>query len=106
MIPIYKDKGNVRSCGSCRSVKILEHGMKVIETIFEKQLRNVVRIDEMQMGFMPKRETINAIFILRHMLKKFELGEKKLYLVFVDLEKGFDHVPRKVIWGTEKERCT
>ena len=49
LIPIYKEREDVRSCGSYRSVKLLEHGMKVIERIFEKWLRNV-RIDEMQMG--------------------------------------------------------
>ena len=46
------------------------HGMKVIERIFERQLKNVVRIDEMQMGLMPGRITIDAIFILRQMLEK------------------------------------
>ena len=38
--------------------------MKVIE----KWLKNVVKLDEMQIGFMLERETVNAIFILRQML--------------------------------------
>ena len=52
----------------------------------------------MQFGFMPGRSTIDAIFILRQLQEKF-LGKKKnLYFAFVDLEKAFDRVPRKVLW--------
>ena len=51
----------------------------------------------MQYGFMPGRGTIDAIFILRQLQEKY-LGKKKcLYYCFVDLEKAFDSVPRKVI---------
>ena len=51
----------------------------------------------MQYGFMPGRGTIDAIFILRQLQEKY-LGKKKcLYYCFVDLEKAFDRVPRKVI---------
>ena len=32
--------------------------MKVIERIFEKRLRNVLKLHEMQMGFMPGRELL------------------------------------------------
>ena len=31
LIPVYKGKGDVRSCGNYRSIKLLEHGMKVIK---------------------------------------------------------------------------
>ena len=30
LTPIYKGKGDTRSCGNYRSIKLLEHGMKVI----------------------------------------------------------------------------
>ena len=48
----------------------------------------------MQFGFMPRRGTIDAIFIARQLQEKY-LGKKKnLYFAFVDLDKGFDRVPR------------
>ena len=78
--------------------KLLEHDMKVIERIFERRLRKVVKLDEMQMGFMPGRGTTNAIFIMRQLLEKYEMAERDLCMVFVDLEKAFDCVPREVIW--------
>ena len=61
LIPIFKGKGDVRSCGNYRSIKLLEHGMKVIK----RRLRKVVKLDEMQMGFTPGRGTTDAIFIMR-----------------------------------------
>ena len=72
LIPIYRGKGEVRLRGSYGSVKFLEHGIKVIERIFEKGLRNVIRVDEIQMGFIPERRTIDAIYILRQMLETYE----------------------------------
>ena len=34
-------------CGSYRAVKLLEHGMKVLEGVLEKRLRQKVKIDDM-----------------------------------------------------------
>ena len=72
------------------NVKLLEHGIKVIERLFEKYLKNIIKINEMQMGLMPGRGTIHAIFILWHMLEKYEMAGRKFFATFVNLEKPFD----------------
>ena len=61
-------------------------------------------IDEMQFGFMPGKGTTHALFNLRRMQEEFRGREKKLYMCFVDLEKAFDRVPRKVMeWALRKK---
>ena len=37
LVPLYKHKGDVRDCGAYRGVKLLEHGMKVMERLFERR---------------------------------------------------------------------
>ena len=93
LIPIFNGKGDVRSNGNYRSIKLLEHAVKVIERIFERGLRKVEKLDEMPMGFMPGRVTTDAIFIMRQSLEKYETAGRDLYMVFVDLENAFDRVP-------------
>ena len=52
----------------------------------------------MQFGFIPGRGTTDVIFIIRQLQEKYLAVKKPLYLAFIDLEKAFDCVPRKVIW--------
>ncbi|XP_057312797.1 uncharacterized protein LOC130654265 [Hydractinia symbiolongicarpus] len=72
--------------------------MKVIERVMDKLLRERIDIDKMQFGFVPGRGTTDAIFLLRQLQEKYLGKRKNLYFAFVDLEKAFDRVPRKVIW--------
>ena len=92
LIPVNKIKGDVRSYGNYRSVTLLEHSMKEIEIVFEKRLRNLVKLNEMQMGFMIKRETVDASYTLQQMLERYEMAGRKLYLLI--WKKAFHHVPR------------
>ena len=86
VVPIYKKKGSVMDCASYRDVKLLEHGMKVVERLLEKRLRRLVKVEQMQFGFMPGRSTVDAIFILRRMQESYLKKNRKLFFCFVDLE--------------------
>ena len=104
VVPIFKGKGDVMDCGAYRGVKLLEHAMKIVERVLEKRIRELVKADDMQFGFMPGKGTTDALFILRRMQEEFRGREKKLYMCFVDLEKAFDRVPRKVMkWALRKK---
>ena len=68
-----------------------------------KRLHGMVTVVEMKFGFMPKSGTIDAVFILRMMQEEYHANGKKLYMSFVDLEKAFDRVPRKLFrWAMRK----
>ena len=49
----------------CRGLKIPKHAMKFFEKVLDKRLRKVVMIDDMQLGFMPRKGTDDAVFIIR-----------------------------------------
>ena len=92
------------SCGSHRGVKLLEHAMKIVKTVLERRIQTLVNLNEMQLGFMPEKETVDAIFIVRRMQEEYQKMDKKLYMCFVDMEKAFDRVPRKVmVWAMRKK---
>ena len=84
--------------GNYRSLKLTEQVMKILERIVDTLIRQLVSIDDSQFGFVPGRGTTDAIFVVRQLQEKYLAGNKRLYMAFVDLEKAFDRVPRKVIW--------
>ena len=97
IVPIFKGKGDVMSCRSYRGVKLLEHAMKIVERTLERRIRTLVNSNEMQFGFMPGQGTVDAIFIVRRMQEEYQKKDKKLHKCFVDMEKAFDRVSRKVM---------
>ena len=90
LLTVFKGKGDLTECGSYRVIKLLEHAMKVIERVFERRIREKVKIDGMQFGFMPGKGTTDAVFTVRQMQEKYGCKGKKLYFAFVDLKKAFD----------------
>ena len=104
VVPIFKGKGDAMSCGAYREVKLLEHAMKILEKVLERRMQHMVKVDEMQFGFMPGKGTIDAVFILRRLQEDHLDKEKKLYMCFVDLEKAFDSIPKRVLEWTMRKR--
>ena len=96
IVCLYKGKGDALDRGNYRGLKLTEQAMKILERIVGGHIRQVVSIDDSHFGFVPG--TTDAIFVVRQLQEKYLAVNKRLYMAFVELEKAFDHVPRKVIW--------
>ncbi|MCJ8738184.1 hypothetical protein PDJAM_G00032500 [Pangasius djambal] len=98
LVPIFKNKGDMQSCSNYRGIKLMSHTMKLLEKVVEAKLRKVVEICEQQYGFMPRKNTTDAIFALRILMEKYRDGQRELHCVFLDLEKAYDRVAREELW--------
>jgi hypothetical protein len=98
LVPIFKNKGDVQSCTNYRGIKLMSHTMKLWERIIEQHLRGVTNVTKKQFGFIPGRSTMEAIFLRRQLMERCREQKKDLHMVFTDLEKDCDKVPRNVMW--------
>ena len=104
VVPIFKGIGGVMSCGSYRGVKLLEHTIKIVITLLERRIRTLSNLNKMKFGFILRKGTVCAIFIVKRMQEKYQKKDKKLYMCVVDMKKAFDRVPRKVMeWAMRKK---
>ena len=99
------EKGMHWEGGNYPGLKLTEQVMKALERFMDGLIRQLVSIDDSQFGFVPGRGTTDAIFVVRQLQEKYLAANKRPCLAFVDLEKAFDRVPRKVIWWVLRERC-
>ena len=63
----------------------------------DRRLHEMVDIDKMQYGFVLGRWTVDTAFVLKRLIEKLRAENKKLFFMFVGLEKAFDQVSREVI---------
>ena len=72
---------------------------------YQQRLRGTTQILTNQFGFMPGRSTIEAIFLIRRVMEWFREQKNDLYMIFIDLEKTYDKIPKNVMgWSLDKHK--
>ena len=79
-IPRFKGKGDALSCEKYRELRLLEHAMKVWESVLIKRLEVHIEVDLQRFGFAQSNSTTNAFHIARQLPEKLMQKNKKLFL--------------------------
>ena len=100
---IYKS-GDKSRPENYRKVNLQSVISKIFTSILSQRLKNWCKrnnvIGEEHAGFRSKHSTIDNIFCLQTIVQKY-LRHKggRLYATFVDFEKAFDRINRKMLWN-------
>ena len=101
IIPIHK-KGDVNDPNNYRGITLVSCFAKVYTTVLNNRLKQRTTENEVitdaQFGFKSNHSTIDAVFILKHLIDKHIHSREKLYCAFIDLIKAFDSISRVGLW--------
>ena len=99
LVPIPK-KGALSKYDNWRGIALLDTVGKVVARIIQERLQTLAEeeLPESRCGFRRERGCSNMIFIVCQLVEKSWEHRAKSFLVFIDLKKAYDSVPRKALW--------
>ena len=103
--PLFKGKGSILECSNYRGIKLISHTLKLLERIIDRRLRTIVDLGNNQFGFRRGRSTMDPVFALTILQEKYKEKQKDVHMIFDDLEKAYDSVPRDLIWWATRKRA-
>ena len=99
VVPIPK-KGNLRDCDNWRGISLLDVVGKVFARIIQERLQHIAEgiLPESQCGFRRGRGCTDMIYAARQLVEKCCEHDDSLFMLFIDLKKAYDSVPRSALW--------
>jgi hypothetical protein len=61
----------------------MSHTMKLCERIIEHRLRGVINVTENQFRFMSGRSTMEVIFLIRQLMKRYRDQKKDMHMILL-----------------------
>ena len=100
LLKVLPKKGDLSLPGNYRGIMLLEIAYNIIAKIVHQRLTTISEsLDhETQCGFRPGRGCTDAIFTVKIALKKRREHNQQTWVLFLDLVKAFDRVPRDLLW--------
>jgi len=99
LVPVPK-KGDLSLCDNWRGISLLDVVGKAFAKVIQQLLQKVVEevVADSQCGFWCNRGCTDMIFCARQLIEKTIEHNTKTIVLFVDLKKAYDSVPRAAVW--------
>ena len=99
VVPIPK-KGDLRCCDNWCGISLLDVVGKILGRIVKERLEVIADkvLPESQSGFRKGCGCVDMVFVARQLVEKTREHNDTLYMLFVDLKKEYDSVPRQALW--------
>ena len=93
-------KGDLSICDNYRGIMLLSVPWKVLNRVMLQRMKNTVdtKLRDNQAGFRQNRSCADQIAKLRIILEQVSEFNSSIYTVFIDFQKAFDSLDRKVLW--------
>ena len=98
IVPIPK-KGDLRMCDNWRGISLLDVVGKMFVRVIQERLQQIAEdiLPDSQCGFWRGRGCTDLIFAARQLVEKILEHDDSLFVLFVDLSKTYDSVPRSAV---------
>ena len=99
IVPIPK-KGDLRYCDNWRGISLLDVVGKLFARVLQDRLQVLAEevLPDSQCGFRKGRGCVDMMFVARQLVEKSVEHDSELFVLFVDLKKAYDSVPRAALW--------
>ena len=100
LLAILAKKGDLSNPGNYRGIMMLEVAYKIVANLLHARLEPIMEsLDhESQCGFRRRRGCNDAIFTIQQLIAKRREHGLETWVLFIDLVKAFDRVPRALLW--------